>query len=107
MNESIYKSYDELPLFLNAPMVAGLLGVSPSSAYELMLPFRRMRRKSEPTKAASSPIRASIARLAPGVCIRSMTICGREGIRPWMPRGSEFREMYMRRRRKSVRKSWR
>ena len=36
MKESIYKSYDELPLFLNANMVAGLLGVSPSSAYELM-----------------------------------------------------------------------
>ena len=36
MNESIYKSYDELPLFLNARMVAQLLVVSPSSAYELM-----------------------------------------------------------------------
>ena len=36
MQESIYKSYDELPLFLNAKMVAQLLGVSPSSAYELM-----------------------------------------------------------------------
>lgn len=36
MKESIYKSYEELPLFLNANMVAGLLGVSPSSAYELM-----------------------------------------------------------------------
>ena len=36
MRESIYKNYDELPQFLNANMVAGLLGVSPSSAYELM-----------------------------------------------------------------------
>lgn len=36
MKESIYKSYEELPLFLNANIVAGLLGVSPSSAYELM-----------------------------------------------------------------------
>ncbi len=36
MKESVYKSYDELPLFLNAEMVAKLLGVSPSSAYELM-----------------------------------------------------------------------
>ena len=36
MRESIYKNYDELPLFLNANMVAGLLGVSPSLAYELM-----------------------------------------------------------------------
>lgn len=36
MKESIYKSYEELPLFLNAEMVARLLGISPSSAYELM-----------------------------------------------------------------------
>ena len=36
MKESIYKSYDELPLFLNAETVAKLLGVSPSSGYELM-----------------------------------------------------------------------
>ena len=31
-----YKSYDELPLFLNAELVAKVLGVSPSSGYELM-----------------------------------------------------------------------
>ena len=36
MKESIYKSYDELPLFLNAETVAKGLGVSPSSGYELM-----------------------------------------------------------------------
>lgn len=36
MNQSLYKSYDELPLFLNAPMVARILGVSSSTAYELM-----------------------------------------------------------------------
>ena len=36
LKESTYKSYDELPLFLNAEMVAQLLGVSISSAYELM-----------------------------------------------------------------------
>lgn len=36
MYESTVKSYDDLPLFLNVPMVAGVLGVSPSSAYELM-----------------------------------------------------------------------
>ena len=28
--KSIYKSYDELPLFLNAKTVAKVLGVSPS-----------------------------------------------------------------------------
>ncbi len=36
MQESVYKSYDELPLFLNAEMVSRVLGVSPSSGYELM-----------------------------------------------------------------------
>ena len=36
MKESIYKSYDELPLFLNADTVAKTLGVSPASGYELM-----------------------------------------------------------------------
>ena len=36
MNESNYKSYDELPLFLNAATVAKVLGVSTSSGYELM-----------------------------------------------------------------------
>ena len=36
MKEFIYKSYDELPLFLNADTVAKTLGVSLSSGYELM-----------------------------------------------------------------------
>ena len=36
MKESVYKSYDELPLFLCADHVANLLGISISSAYELM-----------------------------------------------------------------------
>lgn len=33
---SEYKSYDDLPLFLNAAMVAKVLGIAPSSSYELM-----------------------------------------------------------------------
>ena len=36
MKESTYKSYDDLPLFLNAATVAKVLGVAPSSSYELM-----------------------------------------------------------------------
>ncbi len=36
MKKSEYKSYDGLPLFLNAELVAKVLGVSPSSGYELM-----------------------------------------------------------------------
>ena len=36
MKESNYKNYDELPLFLNAATVAKVLGIAPSSSYELM-----------------------------------------------------------------------
>ncbi len=36
MKQSQYKSYEELPLFLNAELMAKVLGVSPSSGYELM-----------------------------------------------------------------------
>ena len=36
MKESTYKHYDELPLFLNATMVAKVMGISPSSSYALL-----------------------------------------------------------------------
>ena len=36
MKESEYKTMDELPLFLNGRLVAKVLGVSVSTAYELM-----------------------------------------------------------------------
>ena len=36
MKKSIYTSYDELPLLLNAKQLADLLGVSDSSVYELI-----------------------------------------------------------------------
>ena len=36
MKKSVYKSYDDLPLFLTSATVANVLGVSPSSGYELM-----------------------------------------------------------------------
>ena len=36
MKTSAYKNYDDLPLLLNASLVAQVLGVSPSSGYELM-----------------------------------------------------------------------
>ena len=36
MKKSEYKSYDALPLFLNSETVAKVLGVLPSSGYELM-----------------------------------------------------------------------
>ena len=36
MKKSEYRSFDDLPLFLNAETVAKVLGVSPSSGYELV-----------------------------------------------------------------------
>ncbi len=36
MKVSEYNNYNDLPLFLNADLVAKVLGVSPSSGYELM-----------------------------------------------------------------------
>lgn len=36
MKVSQYNNYDDLPLFLNAELVAKVLGVSLSSGYELM-----------------------------------------------------------------------
>ena len=36
MKTSVCKSYDDLPLFLNASLVAQVLGLSISTAYELM-----------------------------------------------------------------------
>ena len=36
MKRSDYTTYDQLPVFLNAEMVAMVLGISISSAYELM-----------------------------------------------------------------------
>ena len=36
MKVSQFKDYSELPLFLNAETVAKVLGIAPSSSYELM-----------------------------------------------------------------------
>lgn len=36
MTETVYKTYDDLPMFINVATVAKLLGISQSSAYELM-----------------------------------------------------------------------
>ena len=50
MKLSVYKSYDDLPLFLNAKMVAQVLGVSISTAYELL------NDPSFPTLRVGSPV---------------------------------------------------
>ena len=36
MKQSEFKSYDELPLFLNAKIVAQVLGISLAGTYELL-----------------------------------------------------------------------
>ena len=36
MKESAYKSYEDLPLFLNAELVAQVLGISQAGAYDLL-----------------------------------------------------------------------
>lgn len=36
MKQSEFKSYDELPLFLNAKTVAQVLGISAAGAYDLL-----------------------------------------------------------------------
>lgn len=36
MKESVYKTYEDLPLFLNAEMVSKVLGISTADSYELM-----------------------------------------------------------------------
>ena len=36
MTESKYKTFEELPLFLNAKLVGEILGISPASSYELL-----------------------------------------------------------------------
>lgn len=36
MKESIYKTYEELPMFLNAGTIAKVLGISAASSYELI-----------------------------------------------------------------------
>ena len=46
MKKSEYKSYDDLPLFLNADTVGKVLGVSPASTYELIL--RRCKQEEGP-----------------------------------------------------------
>ena len=36
MRQTVYKSYDELPLMLSVPEVAAVLGISRAGAYELV-----------------------------------------------------------------------
>ena len=76
MKESIYKNYDELPLFLNAATVAKALGIAPSSSYELMhekdFPALRIgnrfatdeRKAGERTGVVNAPVHPTNARSA-------------------------------------------
>lgn len=54
MKESMYRNYDDLPLFLNAATVAKVLGVAPSSAYVVVAKSAQLRfRLSAKTALAS------------------------------------------------------
>ena len=68
MKISTYHSYDELPLFLNAELVAKVLGVSISSAYELM--HELMEQPEPPTAIFSSNNMTSLG------CLRYLTEMG-------------------------------
>ena len=59
MQESTFTNYDQLPLFLNANTVAQVLGVSISSAYELM------QRDGLPRAADRQPHRGTQRRVPP------------------------------------------
>ena len=59
MKESGYKSYEDLPLFLNAATVAKVLGVSPSSGYELMLVVAKSTPLPTPWRASVAPFPCS------------------------------------------------
>ncbi len=60
MKKSIYQSYDDLPLFLNAELVAKVLGVAPPSAYELMHEVEQT-----PEETAKPPVNAPCAPTEP------------------------------------------
>lgn len=72
MKESIYKNYDELPLFLNAATVSKVLGIAPSSSYELM------HEKCIPSIAYAIEIRClrHFQQLAVTVPVRDAQLCG-------------------------------
>ena len=53
MKLSVYKSYDDLPLFLNAKMVAQVLGVSISTAHWMNFSFGTTIRL--PTRSVGKP----------------------------------------------------
>ena len=46
MKQSMYKNRDELPMFLTVMEVAGLLGISRASAYELVRQFPQAQDRS-------------------------------------------------------------
>ena len=52
MKQSQYNSYDDLPLFLNADMVAKVLGVSSSTSYELMLTTKNAPPRPTPRRSS-------------------------------------------------------
>ena len=60
MKLSVYKSYDDLPLFLNAKMVAQVLGVSISTAYELLNASNKTRTNDPEIDALIEKVQATL-----------------------------------------------
>ena len=92
MKLSEYKSYDDLPLFLNAEMVARVLGVSPSSGYELMLVVTKSagsasacRQKLRPLPCSSSPNRTRYAGLRLGLVYHGQRVIHHQRVFPAVP----------------------
>lgn len=67
MKTSQFKDYNELPLFLNAEIIAKVLGISPASSYELMhesgFPVLKIGNRKFPKKNLS----AGWKKILPGV----------------------------------------
>ena len=65
MKESKYRTYEDLPLMLNADAVKDVLGISISSAYELMYEAELDAAKAEAAKKLGAAVCAAVCR-----CVR-------------------------------------
>ena len=78
MKESNYKSYDKLPLLLNAATMAKVLGIAPSGSYELMhekvfLALRIGKQIVVPKEVVRTGRRSMLAREV-GSCVPSVVL---------------------------------
>ncbi len=84
MKESNYKNYDELPLILNAKTVAKVLGVSPSSGYEMMHePDFPMLKIGRAVRMSANTVRKYVCELEERrlISTESTTVTTRDGLK--------------------------